>query len=51
MSASDVPLKRSPLLGEHTNDILSDDLGLDATDLQELEAAGIVGGPPVIGAK
>ena len=51
MSASDVPLKRSPLLGEHTNDILSDDLGLDATDLQELEAAGIVGGPPVVGAK
>ena len=49
MSASDVPMRRAPLLGEHTTDVLSDDLGLSSGDLQELEAAGIVGGPPVVG--
>ncbi len=51
MSKSDVPLVRAPLLGEHTSEILSDDLGLSAGDLQELEEAGIVGGPPVFPAK
>ncbi len=51
MSASEVPLKRAPLLGEHTTDVLSDDLGLDSAELQQLEAAGIVGGPPVVGGK
>ena len=51
MSASDVPLKRAPLLGEHTVDVLSDDLGLGSQDMQELEAAGIIGGAPVIAAK
>ena len=49
MSASDVPMRRAPLLGEHTTDVLSDDLGLSSGDLQELEAAGIVGGPPAVG--
>ena len=51
MSASEVPLQRAPLLGEHTTDVLSDDLGLDSAELQQLEAAGIVGGPPVVGGK
>ena len=51
MSASEVPLKRAPLLGEHTVDVLSDDLGLGSRDMQELEAAGIIGGAPVIAAK
>ena len=51
MSASEVPLKRAPLLGEHTATVLSDDLGLDSRDMQQLEAAGVIGGPPVIAGK
>ena len=51
MSKSDVPIVRAPLLGEHTNEVLSDDLGLSAGDMQEMEAAGIIGGEPVFPAK
>ena len=47
MSRSDVPLKRAPLLGEHTRDVLSDDLGLEGAKYAELESAGILGGPGV----
>ena len=48
MSRSDVPLKRAPLLGEHTRDVLSDDLGLEGAKYAELESAGILGGPAVL---
>ena len=48
MSRSDVPLKRAPLLGEHTRDVLSDDLGLEGAKYAELESAGILGGPGVL---
>ena len=51
MSASEVPLRRAPLLGEHTVDVLSDDLGLGSGEMQELEAAGVIGGAPVIAGK
>ena len=51
LSRSHVPMRRAPFLGEHTGEVLSDDLGLDTTEMQALEAAGIVGGPPAIGAK
>ena len=51
LSRSHVPMRRAPFLGEHTGEVLSDDLGLDTTEMQALEAAGIVGVPPAIGAK
>ena len=51
MSKSDIPLVRAPLLGEHTEEVLSDDLALSAVDMQEVEAAGIIGGEPVFPAK
>ncbi len=51
LSRSHVPMRRAPLLGEHTGQVLGDDLGLGATEMQALEAAGIVGVPPAIGAK
>ena len=38
MSASDVPLAASPLLGEHTDELLRDDLGLDAPQLHARDA-------------
>ena len=42
LSASDVPMKAAPLLGEHTTEVLCDDLGLGADDLAELKSAGVV---------
>ena len=44
MSASEVPLKASPLLGQHTHDVLAQDLGLDEGELAELTEAGVIGG-------
>jgi formyl-CoA transferase len=43
MSASDVPIEASPLLGEHTDEVLRDDLGLDAGELAALREAGAIG--------
>ncbi len=34
---------RSPLLGEHNRDVLTRILGLSNTDVDELEAAGVIG--------
>ena len=51
LSRSHVPMRRAPLLGEHTGEVLADDLGLGTSDMQELEAAGIVGGPPPFAGK
>ena len=48
MSRSDVPIRRAPLLGEHTREVLSDDLGLEGPKYSEMEAAGILGGPGVL---
>jgi formyl-CoA transferase len=41
MSASQVPMQRAPLLGEHTAEVLSEALGLSAAELDRLAAAGI----------
>ena len=46
LSASRVPLKRPPRLGEHTDELLRAELGLDAAQLDALRAAGAIGGPP-----
>ena len=42
-SASDVA--RSPLLGEHTEEILRDVLHLDEARIAEIKASGALGGP------
>ncbi len=42
LSDSDVDVVRSPLLGEHTDEILSDVLGYDAAGIQKLKDAGAV---------
>jgi formyl-CoA transferase len=41
-SASDV--QRSPLLGEHTQEILRDVLGFADSQVEEIEASGALGG-------
>jgi 2-methylfumaryl-CoA isomerase len=40
------PVRRSPILGEHTDEILADLLGLSATEIGRLHDAGTVAGPP-----
>lgn len=44
LSPGDVspPLPRAPLLGEHTHEVLSRELGLTADELADLQAAGII---------
>ncbi len=43
LSASEVALERAPLLGEHTEAVLGEMLGLDGATLAALEADGVVG--------
>lgn len=43
MSESDVPLVASPLLGQHTHEVLTADLGLDDGELAELAESGVIG--------
>ena len=40
MSGSEVPFERAPLLGEHSEEVLREDLGLDDEALRALRAAG-----------
>ena len=42
MSKSDVPLRRAPLMGEHSNEILAEDLALSAGAIADLRDAGVV---------
>ncbi len=42
MSASDVPIRRAPLLGEHTEEVLTDELGMASGTVAELREAGVV---------
>jgi formyl-CoA transferase len=44
MSDSPVDVVRSPLLGEHTDEILSAVLGYSPSDLERIKASGAVGG-------
>jgi len=39
------PPRRAPLLGEHTDEILSQDLGLSDTEIGRLREVGVVAGP------
>ena len=43
MSASSVSIRSAPLLGEHSAEVLAEDLGLAAPEIASLKAAGIVG--------
>ena len=46
LSDSSTEVARAPLLGEHTDEILSDVLGVSESELQEIKASGAVGEPP-----
>jgi len=43
MSASEVPLQRAPLLGEHTDEVLAADLALSGKALESLRSEGVLG--------
>ena len=46
LSASPAVIKRSPLLGEHTDEVLKDVLGYGGGDIEKLKAAGAFSLPP-----
>jgi formyl-CoA transferase len=46
LSDSPTEVKRSPLLGEHTQEVLRDVLGFSDARVQEIEASGALGAPP-----
>lgn len=43
MSASEVEMKSAPFLGRHTDQVLSEDLGLSGDEIRELRRSGILG--------
>jgi formyl-CoA transferase len=43
LSASEIPIVAAPLLGQHTDEVLSGALGLDQEKIAALHEAGIVG--------
>ena len=43
LSASHVEMKAPPRLGEHTDEVLSQDLGLSEEELTDLLDAGVIG--------
>lgn len=43
LSESEVPIQAAPMLGEHTEEILCEELDLNRTSLGDLSVAGIVG--------
>jgi 2-methylfumaryl-CoA isomerase len=43
--AERVPPRRAPLLGEHTDEILGDVLGLTGAEVGRLHKQGVVSGP------
>jgi formyl-CoA transferase len=51
MSDSPTEVLRSPLLGEHTDEILIDVLGFDAARVEEIKASGATGAPKSIAAE
>jgi formyl-CoA transferase len=46
LSASPARIERSPLLGEHTDEILTQVLGYDAAKVAAMKAAGAFAAPP-----
>ena len=43
MSKSHVDIEAAPLLGEHTGEVLAEDLGLSVEDISELRSEGSIG--------
>jgi formyl-CoA transferase len=43
LSASEVPLAAAPLLGQHTDDVLQEDLGCTPQELERLRSGGVIG--------
>jgi len=37
-----VPLRAAPVLGKHTEEVLTADLGLAAADIEQLRASGAI---------
>jgi formyl-CoA transferase len=46
LSASPVEIKRSPTLGEHTDEVLKEVLGYDTAKIEQMTAAGAFSMPP-----
>ena len=42
LSASDVPLQAAPLLGQHTAEVVTEDLGLDDREVAALRESGAI---------
>ncbi|WP_341992322.1 formyl-CoA transferase [Azorhizobium sp. AG788] len=47
LSDNDVPVERSPLLGEHTDEVLASVLGFDADRIAQVKNSGAIGAQPV----
>ncbi|MCE2459415.1 MAG: hypothetical protein J4F38_01360 [Pseudomonadales bacterium] len=45
LSDSEVEITPPPRLGEHTDEVLGDELGLDESELLGLRQAGVIGDP------
>ena len=43
MSKSEVAIQAAPLLGQHTDEVMAQDLGLESKDIDALRAAGAIG--------
>jgi formyl-CoA transferase len=50
MEKSQVAMTPAPLLGEHTDEVLAQELGLDAAELERLAGSGVTGHPTVMAA-
>jgi formyl-CoA transferase len=46
LSASPAKIERSPTLGEHTDEVLKEVLGYDASKVEQLRSAGAFSAPP-----
>jgi formyl-CoA transferase len=51
LSDSPTEVERSPLLGEHTEEILRDVLGYDHSGISEIQQSGAIGAPQAIAAE
>ena len=51
MSKSHVAIEAAPLLGEHTDEVLAEDLGLSAEDIDELRTEGSIGSEMIKGSR
>ena len=43
MSESKVPIQAAPLLGQHTDELMAEDLGMKQADIDALREEGVIG--------